>query len=141
MSLGLMVAAIAACVPTQIRLLRGEYYRWQALPYYREIERTVRARTSKDEPSFSVFPEILMAASREYYFNAYVPYDGRDPNLARVFRQTLSSGRLAAVIVHGEAELSGYRRFEGRLPQPERVWPLVLYLRADLADRRDRRSQ
>ena len=130
--LAILAAIAIAALFTGARLTRGEYLRWASLPYYDEIVRKIGEMTPPGSPSFSVYPELVWSAERPYYFNAFVPYDGRDEAWAAVFRAVLSSGRLAAIVWHEPEVIRGYEHCPTSAPVPRGYYAVHLHVRSDL---------
>lgn len=130
---GLVCMLLAvSCLPTAARVIRGEYFRWQALPYYQEIVERLGREIDKDQVCFSVYPELAVAANRTYYFSSDVPYDGRSPELRAVYEHVLKSGDLAAIISHSSVAPAGYTRVELARAAPSKFYPVFLHVRNDI---------
>src|ERR1035437_5126117 len=97
---------------TGLRICRGEYFRWQALPYFNEIVTTIEQKTPENQPAYSDYPELIVAANRLYFFNDFVQYDGRAPKQHLLFNEVLSSGKLSAIVTASEDTPLGYYRYK-----------------------------
>ncbi|MDQ3014052.1 MAG: hypothetical protein M3X11_25525, partial [Acidobacteriota bacterium] len=120
-----------------VRQARGEYLRWQSLPYYREIVATLREKMPPQSPGISVHPELMTAAGHQYHFGDWNQYeDGRSAQLHQVFRQAVESKRYAAIVWlrpdaadDAAAEFPGYHLVPMKQPLPQGYYPVFLYLR------------
>jgi hypothetical protein len=112
-----------------VRIFRGEYYRWQALPYYREIVSVIEQKTDKQQPVFSYYPELAVAADRSYYFNDFVQYDGRAPKQHEIFQQVLKSGELGAIVTGYKDTPEGYYKYPLSTPDPQKYYTVYLFLK------------
>jgi hypothetical protein len=73
-----LVAIIAlgiASLITEVRIIRGEWFRWGARAYFDEVVLTIERITVEGEPTFSVYPDLPAAARRPKYFNDIVQND------------------------------------------------------------------
>ena len=127
-----LVAAslIAASLLSVVRVAHGEWLRWEARPYLDDVTQAVRAHTSRVEPSFSVYPELVTKANRRSFVNDYVQYDGRDPRLAGAYRRLLRSGRLGAIVTHARESPPGYERVHLAHPVPAGIFPVYVHVRS-----------
>ena len=116
-----------------IQTCRGEYYRWKSKKYYDEIVSVIKEKTSKDEPSYSVYPELIELAGRKYFFNDFVQYDSRAPLQHNVFEQVIKSHKLGAVVTNSDIVPGGYSRYKLLNPLPYKYYKAYLYFR-DSAD-------
>ncbi len=114
---------------TGLRICRGEYFRWQSLAYFNEIVAAIEQNTPKNQPAYSDYPELIVAANRPYYFNDFVQYDGRSPKHQIIFNKVLSSGKLSAIITASEDTPLGYYRYQLSNPVPKKFYKVYLYLR------------
>jgi len=118
-----------------VRAARGEYFRWQSLPYYREIVATLKRETTQQGLCISVHPELVVAAERAYHFGDWYQYaDGRSPELQALLKNSIASGRYEAVIWltddAGTNLLPGYRLIRMQEPPPANHFPVFLYVRS-----------
>jgi hypothetical protein len=126
----LLLLALGGSFEAQ-RMVRAEAYRWQSLPYYRELVARLREATPPERPIFSVHSELAVAAGREYHFGDYQQYQFTSfPVLRELFEAQLRSGRYGAILlIEAEApQLPGYRRAQLSTPLPTKYYPLYLYL-------------
>jgi hypothetical protein len=113
-------------------MARAESYRWQSLPYYREVVETLAREVPANELCVSVHPELVLAAGRKFHFGDWIQYqDGRSAELQQVYDREMSSGRYAAIITLGGKgdNLPGYRLAPMKRAAHEKYYPVFLYLR------------
>ena len=119
-----------ATLLTSLRIARGEYFRWQALPYYHELVRKLGEYVPKNEPCLSEFPELATAAGRQYYFNYQYPYIGfPSEGLRTIYVKDLASGRLAAIVDGSPKSPPGYYRVDMSRPIPTKSYAMYLHVR------------
>jgi 4-amino-4-deoxy-L-arabinose transferase-like glycosyltransferase len=115
------------------RLTRGEYYRWQSLPYYREVVSSLSRLTQPQSVCIGVYPDLVAAASRKYHFGDWIQYlDGRSPELRKVFREAIETNNYPAIIWDGKGAndlFPGYSLAPISAPLPERFYTVYLYIR------------
>lgn len=114
-----------------ISVARGEYYRWQSVPYYLEMTESVKQLTPPNSICISVYPEIVTKAGRGFHFDDWGEYnDGWSPELKEVFNKAISSKRYAAIIMHSDAlKFEGYHLVRMKTPPPEKFYKAFLYVR------------
>lgn len=114
-----------------ISVARGEYYRWQSVPYYLEMTESVRTLTPPNSICISVYPEIVTKAGRSFHFDDWGEYnDGWSPELKEVFNKAISSKRYAAIIMHSDGlKFDGYHLVRMKTPPPEKFYKAFLYVR------------
>lgn len=116
-----------------VRVARGEYYRWQALPYYKEVVSTLNRLTQPQSVGISVYPDLIVAAGRKYHFGDWTQYiDGRSPELQNLFQKAIESNDYPVMIWFGKDEYNffpGYSLVPISQPLPERFYPVYLYAR------------
>jgi hypothetical protein len=114
------------------RMGRGEYFRWQSLPYYREIVSTLEQYAPQGSTCFSVYPDLIAAASREYHFGDYVQYvDNRAPELGEFFRRAIETHKYPVMIWSDPNEsdvFPEYRLIPMKQPMPAGFYPVYLYV-------------
>ena len=122
---------IASAVLFLFSVGRGEYNRWQSLPYYREMVENVRQLTPHDSLCISVYPDIVTAAGRDFHFDDWGEYnDGWSPELKEVFNKAISSKRYTAIIMHSDdLKFDGYHLVRMKTPPPEKFYKAFLYVR------------
>ncbi len=115
------------------RFVRGEYFRWKSVLYYREMVETVDKLTPPNSFCISVYPEIVTASGRHFHFDDWAEYTkGYSPELREVFQKEISTMRYSAIILStdtAEKELKGYRFVKMQTPVPEKVYTAYLYVR------------
>jgi hypothetical protein len=111
----------------------GELYRWRALPYFNEIVAVLEKNTSVNEPVYSDYPELSVAAQRQYYFNHSCQYTERSPlelpMQHTIFVNMVQSGKFSAIISGEPSPPPGYHRCQLSQPIPEKCYIVYLYLR------------
>ncbi|HEX3151528.1 MAG TPA: hypothetical protein VHR66_25855, partial [Gemmataceae bacterium] len=96
---GLVVLLLFTGMFSLARNANGERYRWQSRPYLEEIVGTLAALPDEG-PCFSVYPDLVSAAHKAYYFNDYCQYDGRSPLHQKMFADIQQAHGFSAVITH-----------------------------------------
>lgn len=132
--LPVLVLLMVAGVFQLVRAARGEYYRWQSLPYYRETVSTLNRMTQPGSVSISVYPELVVAAQREYHFGDWIQYvDGRSPELQKSFQEAVESNSYSAIIWFEKDAQNLFPGYSLKLinrPIPARYYPVYLYVRS-----------
>ncbi len=128
------ITLLAAAGSFQLaRVARGEYFRWQALPYFKEVVATLGSSVPPRSLCISVYPELVTRAGHEYHFDDFGEYvNGWSLELQKVYESALRSGRYAAIIRHGTDEsysIPGYHRALIKTPPPSKFYDVSLYLR------------
>jgi hypothetical protein len=81
---------------------RGEYFRWESLPYYKELVQTLNESVPEDGLSISSYPDLIALTGRKYEFGDISQYaDGRSPELQQILRKSVQSNRYSAIILIG----------------------------------------
>lgn len=114
------------------RFVRGEFFRWQARPYYDALVAALRRVGPPDEPCHSMYPELAIAAGRPYYINTMSGYE-QSERLRRVRDELLRRRVLVALVWPAAEPPEGYRRLVLEEPLPDRIPPAYLHVRAPLA--------
>jgi 4-amino-4-deoxy-L-arabinose transferase-like glycosyltransferase len=114
------------------RIARGEYFRWQSVPYYKEIVATLENNTAPNTVCISAYPELALLAGREYHFGDWMQYnDGRSEELKKIFWQAMASEKYSAVI-WPDATLAdsfpGYRLIPMKALPPQKFYPIYLFV-------------
>jgi hypothetical protein len=122
------LVALAGAGVIGLRSLRGEYYRWEALPYYDDLVSELRRSVPASEPCHSLYPELAMAAGRIHYVNTMSGYE-QSERLRRVRDRLLADRVFAAVISTSPLPPAGYRHQPLSRPRPRRYTPAYLHLR------------
>jgi hypothetical protein len=114
-------------------MMRGEYFRWQSLPYHQEIVAKTKELTPPGSVGFAACPELLVAAGRDFYFDDIQEYmEDWSPELHQVFEAEFEKKSISAVIMRtdvAEKDFRGYRLVETENPPPERFYKVFLYVR------------
>lgn len=123
-----------------LRIARGEYFRWQSLPYYQEIVATLDESTPPGSVCISYYPELVTATGRPFYFDDLGEYTAEwaDPMLKKVLADELSRKRVAAIIWNddrAEERFPGYRLVKMNREPPRNFWTVYLYVREDLYEK------
>jgi hypothetical protein len=133
LAFAMIVLMIAGGVFQLVRIERGEYFRWQAYPYYREISDTAKSFAPSGSTCFSVFAELVARGGCQFYFDDYGEYIGDwSPELRAIFEREVSAGRFAVIIWKKEnfqEEFPNYELKPMSQPVPERFFPVYLYVR------------
>jgi hypothetical protein len=124
-----VVALSLASLVTEVRVIRGEWYRWSARSYMDEVVLAIARMTTEGRPVFSVYPELPTAARRPHYFNDFVQYDGRSPRHGELLRNVLESGALAVIVTHTRESPKGYRVVPMSRAVPEKFYPVFVHAR------------
>lgn len=135
----LIILVLSGCFQL-FRIGRGEYFRWQGLLYYNEIVATLDKSTPKSSICVSLYPELVTATGRSFYFDDLGEYtaDWADPKLKKVFAEELSKKRIAAIIWNddrAEEYFPGFRLVKMKQPPPQNFWAVYLYVREDLYEK------
>jgi hypothetical protein len=114
------------------RIARGEYFRWQAYSYYREVSETAIKFAPPGSACFSVFAELVVPGGCTLYFDDYGEYIGDwSPELRAIFEREVKSGRFAVIIWKKDslqAEFPNYQLVPMSQNVPERFFPVYLYV-------------
>lgn len=140
-SSALVVYLIFGGVFQSARILHGEFWRWQAVGYYREVYRRTGEITAADADAprenlcVAAFPEFVAPNGCALEFDDIGEYDiGWSPELNEIFEREIKSGRYAAIIWyndHLQERFPNYRLVEMRENLPHRAFPVFLYERAE----------
>lgn len=116
-----------------VRFGRGEYFRWQAASYYREISETAARLAPAGNVCMSVYVELVTRGGCAFYFDDYGEYMGDwSPELNAVFDKEVRAGRFAVIVWKKNNFQEKYPNYE-LIPMsqnaPERYFPVYLYVR------------
>jgi hypothetical protein len=115
------------------RVARGEYFRWQALSYYREISDTAAKYAPPGSVCLSVYPELIARNGCPFYFDDYGEYIGDwSPELRAIFEREVKEGRFAVIIWKKDnlqEEFPNYQLVPMSQSLPDRFFPVYLYVR------------
>ncbi len=133
-SYGLLIFLFAlASIAQLIRVGRGEYFRWQSLPYYREIVATLEKNISPGTVCISAYPELVIFAGREYHFGDWIQYvDGRSKELEGIFQQAVESKTYPAIIwqdINLPRNYPGYHLLPMENLPPQKYYSVYLFVR------------
>jgi hypothetical protein len=116
-----------------VRIGRGEYFRWQARSYYREISDTAAQFAPPGSTCLSVFAELVARRGCAFYFDDYGEYIGDwSPELRAIFENEVRAGRFAVIVWRKndlQEEFPNYRLVPMSQNVPERFFPVYLYVR------------
>ena len=114
------------------RVLRGEYFRWQSLSYYREVFETVGKVVPPNSKCISIYPELVIWNGCAINFDDFEEYNGTwSPELIEIFEREIKMGRYAAVIWYDDKfteRFPNYRLIKMSQNLPERYFPVYLYV-------------
>lgn len=114
------------------RNLRGEYYRWESLSYYREVYETVGKVVPKDSKCISIYPELVVWNGCAINFDDFEEYSGTwSPELIEVFDREVKQGKYSAIIWYDDKfaeKFPNYRLVKMSQNQPERYFKIYLYV-------------
>ncbi len=114
------------------RVLRGEYFRWQSLSYYREVFETVGKVVPPDSKCLSIAPELVVWNGCAFNFDDYQEYSSTwSPELIEIFEREIKAGRYAAVLWMDDKfteRFPNYRLIKMSQSLPERYYPIYLYV-------------
>ncbi|MBV9217750.1 MAG: glycosyltransferase family 39 protein [Acidobacteria bacterium] len=126
-----VVIVILAGAFQSVRTARGEYFRWQAAPYFREVSETASRSISPGAKCISRYAELVMRSGCELYFDDHQEYyEGWSPKLGEIFREKLASGDVALIIWNTDMLDKQFPNYEGipiNSPAPARFPPVFLY--------------
>lgn len=130
----LVVLMIGGGAFQMARAARGEYYRWEARRYYREIEETAAQHAPAGSVCFSIYVELVARGGCAFHFDDYGEYTTDwTPALAAIFEREVRAGRYAVVVwdrADFEEKFPNYRLIKMTQKEPERFFPVYLYVRA-----------
>jgi 4-amino-4-deoxy-L-arabinose transferase-like glycosyltransferase len=116
------------------RVLRGEYFRWQALGYYREIFATAAQAISPGSRCVSVYPELVVWNGCQFNFDDFEEYVGDwAPELNEIFEREVKAGGFAAIIWYDDKlheKFPNYRLAPMSQSPPEMYSRVYLYVPA-----------
>lgn len=131
-SLAMIVLLVLGGAFQQVRVLRGEYFRWQGLPYYREIFETVGKIAPPQSRCISTLPELVVWNGCEFYFDDFEEYDGNwSPELGEAFAREVGTGGYAAIIWYDDKfaeKFPNYRLVPMSQKIPEKYAVIYLYV-------------
>ncbi|HEY8561827.1 MAG TPA: hypothetical protein VIL74_15735 [Pyrinomonadaceae bacterium] len=116
------------------RVLRGEYYRWEALDYYREIYDTAARLIPPGSACVSTNAELAVWNGCELHFDDFSEYSvGWSPELRAIFDREIGEGRYAAIFWSDDlsAQFPNYRPVPMSTSLPKMYYPVYLYVRAE----------
>ncbi len=114
------------------RVLRGEYFRWQSLNYYREIFETVGKIVPPNSTCISIYPEFAVWNGCKFNFDDFEEYSGTwSPELIEIFEREIKQGRYAGIIWYNDKfteRFPNYRLVKMAQSPPERYFRMYLYV-------------
>lgn len=115
------------------RVFRGEYFRWQSLSYYEEIQQVSAQFIKPGDVCVSVNPEIVMRQNCVLNFDDYEEYSGDwSPELREIFEREIKQNRYSVIIWYDDKlhlKFPNYRLVPMSQDIPERYFPIFLYVR------------
>lgn len=129
----LILILLAGSLINLVRVGRGEYFRWQALPYYQEIMGELGGAGINDsDVCFGNYSEYAAYSGCRYYFNDWMQYtDGRSAEMKSLFEEKYRAGTYRALLLHdnrGENLPAGCRLVETKNQPPDKAGRIFLYL-------------
>ncbi|HEX8738354.1 MAG TPA: hypothetical protein VF721_23685 [Pyrinomonadaceae bacterium] len=119
------------------RILHGEYFRWQAVGYYREIFDRTAKFTPPGSTCVSVAAEMVVWNGCRFHFDDFSEYEhGWSPPLREAFEREVKTGRYAAILWYDDSLQSrfpNYRLVPMSQDAPERSFPIYLYVPTNAA--------
>jgi 4-amino-4-deoxy-L-arabinose transferase-like glycosyltransferase len=116
------------------RILHGEYFRWQALGYYREIFDRTAKFTPPGSTCVSVAAEMVVWNGCAFHFDDFSEYEhGWSPVLRETFEREVKTNRYAVILWYDDSLQSrfpNYRLVPMSQNAPERSFPVYLYVPA-----------
>lgn len=114
------------------RVSRGEYFRWNALPYFQELSETASHHVGPGSACVSVYASLVVPHGCNLHFDDYSEYGNTwAPELSKVFEQEVRSGKYA-VIIWSENDffetLPQYERIQTSNAVPDRISPAFIYV-------------
>jgi hypothetical protein len=114
------------------RILHGEYFRWQAVGYYREILDRTAKFTPPGSDCISVAAELVVWSGCRFQFDDFSEYEhGWSPELREAFEREVKTGRYAAILWYDDVlqtRFPNYRLVPMSQSAPERSFPIYLYV-------------
>ena len=114
------------------RVLRGEYFRWESLNYYREIYETAGKNIPKDGKCISVYPELVVWNGCKFNFDDFEEYTGTwSPELTEIFEREIRQSKYSAIIWTDDKfaeRFPNYRLVPMTQKLPERYYKVYLYV-------------
>ena len=133
-ALAMIVLLTLGGVFQEVKILRGEYYRWESLDYYREVFETVKKFALPGSKCISIVPEMVVWNGCAFHFDDYGEYSsGWDPALRTVFESEIKTGQYAVILWGWDTlpeQFPNYRLVPMSRKLPERYYPVYLYLPA-----------
>ena len=115
------------------RFGRGEYFRWRAATYFREISATAAQFSPAGSTCLSVYVELVAKNGCAFYFDDYGEYMSYwNPELRAIFEREIRAGRFAAVVWKTDDFEQTFPNYELKPmtePVPSRIIPVYLYVR------------
>jgi hypothetical protein len=115
-----------------VRVLRGEYFRWQSLDYYREVSETAAKLMVPNGTCVSVYAELVVRNGCSLHFDDFGEYvSGWSPELVEIFERELKAGRYSVIIWNTDdlqTKFPNYHLVPMSRNPPERFYPAYLYV-------------
>jgi 4-amino-4-deoxy-L-arabinose transferase-like glycosyltransferase len=130
-SIMLVLMTFGGCFQ-MIRLLRGEYFRWQAFGYYQMISDVAAQLTPSNSKCISIYPELVIKTGCTFHFDDYSEYTSKwSQELNDVFEQEVNSGRYKTIVWNSNnfgLKFPNYRLVPMSQNPPERFHKVYLYV-------------
>jgi hypothetical protein len=115
------------------RIGRGEYFRWQAINYYREIEETASRIIRPGDSCISVYAELVLRNGCSLNFDDIGEYTGGwSQILDKTFQEQVRAGNYAVIILQTDnfqQAFPNYRLVPMSEKPPEKFYKAFLYIR------------
>ncbi len=115
-----------------IQVLRGEYFRWQSLSYYREVFETTAKLLAPESNCISVYPELAVWNGCAVYFDDFEEYEGSwSSELREIFEREIKKGRFGAILWYNDklqAKFPNYQLIPMSQKTPEKFFSVYLYV-------------
>jgi hypothetical protein len=116
-----------------MRVLRGEYFRWQSLNYYQEVFNRTAEFTPLNSACVSIIPEMALRNNCALHFDDYQEYTSDwAPELEEIFERETRAGHYAVIIWYNDKlnlRFPNYRLVPMSQNVPDKFYPVYLYAR------------
>lgn len=119
-----------------LRSLRGVYFEWSAIPYYRELQLIVIENTPPNEPVVGYYSNIGISAGRRELFNDLLMYQYTTSENRNLLKSAIASGKISCLLLQPQYTAnyltSDYIEIPTSNPFPNRVFAVKLFMRKNL---------